>query len=85
MLSPVLFLQLSFPENGSYNSSEGKEKVAESQQTCYGKEVGFGSQPMKIAEASSRGRFRSLRDRHKDGEMLPLPCFARRPYSYPGA
>ena len=76
MLSPVLFLQLSFPENGPDSSSEGKEKVAETRQTCYGKKVGFGSQPMKIAEASSRGRFRSSRDRHKDGEMLPLPCFA---------
>jgi hypothetical protein len=72
----VLFLQLSFPENGLDSSSEGKEKVAEAQRMCYGKEVGFGNQPMKIAEASSRGVFRSTGDRKKDGEMLPLPCFA---------
>ena len=47
-------LQLSFSENGPLSSSEEKEKVAETNDTCYGKEVGFGSQPMKIAEASSR-------------------------------
>ena len=40
------------------HSSEEKEKVAESRDMCYGKEIGFGSQPMKIAEASSRGSFR---------------------------
>ena len=51
---------------------------------CYGKKVGFGNQSMKIAKASSRRAFRSLRDRTKDGEMLSLPCFAERPYSYPG-
>ena len=50
MLSPVLFLQLPFPENGPYRSSEEKEKVAEIRQMCYGKEVGFGSQPMKKRE-----------------------------------
>ena len=47
-------LQLSFSENGHWSSSEEKEKVAETDDTCYGKEIGFGSQPMKIAEASSR-------------------------------
>ena len=51
-------LQLSFSENGHWSSSEEKEKVAETDDTCYGKEIGFGSQPMKIAEASSRGSFR---------------------------
>ena len=48
-------LQLSFSENGPLSSSEEKEKVAETDDTCYGKEIGFCSQPMKIAEASSRG------------------------------
>ena len=47
-------LQLSFSENGHWSSSEEKEKVAETDDTCYGKEIGFGSQSMKIAEASSR-------------------------------
>jgi hypothetical protein len=50
----VSSLQLSFSENGPLSSSEEKEKVAEKEGTCYGKEIGFGSQPMKIAEASSR-------------------------------
>jgi len=50
MLSPVLFLQLSFSENGPYSSSEEKEKVAATRQMCYGKKVGFGSQSMKIAK-----------------------------------
>lgn len=54
MLYPVSSLQLSFSENGPLSSSEEKEKVAESRDMCYGKEIGFGSQPMKIAEASSR-------------------------------
>ena len=54
MLYPVSSLQLSFSENGPRSSSEEKEKVAETDDTCYGKEIGFGSQPMKIAEASSR-------------------------------
>ena len=53
-------LQLSFSENGHWSSSEEKEKVAETDDTCYGKEIGFGSQPMKIAEASSRIRPRFL-------------------------
>ena len=53
MLYPVSSLQLSFSENGPLSSSEEKEKVAESRDMCYGKEIGFGSQPMKIAEASS--------------------------------
>ena len=51
-------LQLSFSENGPWSSSEEKERVAETDDTCYGKGIGFGSQPMKIAEASSRRRFR---------------------------
>ena len=51
-------LQLSFSENGPWSSSEEKERVAETDDTCYGKTIGFGSQPMKIAEASSRGPFR---------------------------
>ena len=51
-------LQLSFSENGPWSSSEEKERVAEMDDTCYGKEIGFGSQPMKIAEASSRRLFR---------------------------
>ena len=51
-------LQLSFSENGPLSSSEEKERVAETDDTCYGKTIGFGSQPMKIAEASSRGSFR---------------------------
>ena len=51
---PVSRLQLSFSENGPLSSSEEKEKVAETDVTCYGKKIGFGSQPMKIAEASSR-------------------------------
>ena len=46
-------LQLSFSENGPLSSSEEKEEVADSGDTCYGKRIGFGSQPMKIAEASS--------------------------------
>ena len=54
MLYPVSSLQLSFSENGPLSSSEEKEKVAETDDTCYGKEIGFGSQPMKIAEALSR-------------------------------
>ena len=51
-------LQLSFSENGPWSSSEEKERVAETDDMCYGKGIGFGSQPMKIAEASSRGAFR---------------------------
>ena len=47
-------LQLSFSENGHWSSSEEKEKVAGMDDTCSGKGIGFGSQPMKIAEASSR-------------------------------
>ena len=56
MLYPELFLQLSFSENGQNSSSEEKEKVAKTQLMCYGKEIGFGNQSMKIAEASSRRR-----------------------------
>lgn len=36
---PLLFLQLSFSENGHYGSSEEKEKVAETRQMCYGKGI----------------------------------------------
>ena len=46
-------LQLSFSENGPWSSSEEKERVAETDDTCYGKRIGFDSQSMKIAEASS--------------------------------
>ena len=53
-------LQLSFSENGPLSSSEEKEKVADSGDTCYGKRIGFGSQPMKIAEASSCAALRFL-------------------------
>ena len=60
-VTSLLFLQLSFSENGSYNSSEEKEKVAAARTVCYGKEIGFGSQSMKIAEASSRLVFRFLK------------------------
>ncbi len=59
----LLFLQLSFSENGFDRSSEGKEKVVETWQICHGKKVGFGSQSMKITKAPSRGCFLSLRDR----------------------
>ena len=55
MLYPVVHVcNSSFPRMGLWSSSEEKEKVAETDDTCYGKEIGFGSQPMKIAEASSR-------------------------------
>ena len=60
VISCCSHLQLSFSENGPWSSSEEKERVAETDDTCYGKKIGFGSQPMKIAEASSRGVFRFL-------------------------
>ena len=42
-----------FSENGHDYLVGEKGKVAETQQMCCGKEVGFGCRPMKIAEASS--------------------------------
>ncbi len=48
-VSPLLSLKLSFSENGHDSSSEEKEKVAETLRMYYDKEIGFGTQSMKIA------------------------------------
>ena len=72
-----------FPRMG-HQLVGGKGKSCKIENLCYGKEDWI-----RPPAEENRGSIISwnttiIKDRFVEGEMLPLPCFAARPHSYPG-
>ena len=72
-----------FPRMG-HQLVGGKGKSCKIENLCYGKKDWIRPPAEKNRGSIISWNTTIIKDRFVEGEMLPLPCFAARPHSYPG-